>query len=140
MTALYTCWHKWITTSLPAFLMFMMFPSFALAEDKTGSKSNPFTHMSGFFVLDFSLLDNLTFVQKLYAIGLTCIFIAMILKLFWDFGVWGLGLRKGKSSLKDTKFLVESGVTILLVILFSTGTLQEWLGSLYGFILQTDLK
>lgn len=127
---------KWLTSLLMAMLTLLC--PMAVFADK--NQTNPFEHMetSGFFNVDWTILDKFTSFQKIFAFVITVILIVMLVLLFWDIVMWAWGLRSGKSSFKDPKFFIESGIVFGIIVLYSTGALLDILKGFYGLLLGVD--
>lgn len=130
---------KW-GPSVIAFLMaFFVLPISAFAADKGDSKVNPFDKLKEYVYMRWDILEGLDFVLIVLGIILSVVVLFILIKLIYDLFIWVAKVRSGKDSFKNKKFLVEAGVTVLLLFLFLSGTLFSWLGDAYDWMGNQDL-
>lgn len=121
-----------VITMLMAFFVLPL--SAYAAPGDSADKTNPFTELKKYIYMRWDLLTGLDFVLIIIGIVISAIVLYILYKLILDIFVWVAKVRSAKASYKDKKFLVEIGITVLILFLFFSGTMFDWLGDAYDWM------
>lgn len=119
---------KRLFTLLMLSLLSLLVPVIAFAADE-----NPITKIKEKMKFNWKVIDGLDFLIYILMIGISLLLIALLVYSVWGIVIHLWKIRRGKASLTDKKFWVESLVVFVIVFLFFSGGIMGLLEQIYSW-------
>lgn len=123
---------KWLSSMLMSILLFLV-PTMAFAESSGGAGENPFRKLADKLKFNFAVMDGLDWVFWIVMIVISLMVIVLLVWIVADIVKFLIKVRRAKEDIKNTKFWIEAGATILILYLLVGGAFFNMMANLYDW-------